>query len=253
MEASARILSPQEERIQKGQHVAISLSDTRKRVSKMLKGFRDKPPKISIERAFYFTESFRRTEHLPLVLRWATALEHIMKNISIAIDDDDLIVGRCGPLGRYGVIYPELRAGWFSEGLKDLPSRKAASFIIADEDIRTVNEEIAPYWQGKTLHEAYYAALPEETRRIMYKSDGFSSTAIMQDLNTLLSTMNWNLDYEKVLNLGFNGIKKQAEERLNSISPLDPYNNFDKVPFLKAVIIVCNAISGYAAIFMGGH
>jgi len=80
----------------------------------------------------------------------------------------------------------------------------------------------------------------------MYKADTFSSTAIMQDLNTILSTMNWNLDYEKVLKIGFNGIKKQAEERLNSLDPFDPENNYDKLPFLQAVIIVCDAITHFA-------
>jgi len=85
----------------------------------------------------------------------------------------------------------------------------------------------------------------------MYKADTFSSTAIMQDLNTLLSTMNWNLDYEKVLKIGFNGIKKQAEERLNSLDPFDLNNNYDKLPFLKAVIIVCDAVVHYAKRYAG--
>jgi len=149
MEAKVAMLSPQEERIEKGDTSSSDQKTTRARVYGMLKGFRDKPPRISVERAFYFTESFMQTEHLTLVLRWAKALEHTMKNISIAIGDDELIVGRCGPLGRYGVIYPELRAGWFSKGLKDLPNRKEASFIITEEDIQVVNEEITPYWRGK--------------------------------------------------------------------------------------------------------
>ncbi len=246
MERQTALLSPQEARLQRGDSINGGLKSNRERVYRMLQGFRDKPPQISIERAYYFTESFSQTEHLPLVLRWAKALQHIMKNISVAIDDDDIIVGRCGPLGRYGVIYPELRAGWFSKGLKDLPNRKEASFLISDKDIQIVNKEIAPYWKGKTLHESYYNILPEDTRRIMYKSDTFSSTGIMQDLNTLLNTMNWNLDYNKVINIGFNGIRKQAEERINSLDPMDPKNNFDKLPFLKAVIIVCDAMDLFA-------
>jgi formate C-acetyltransferase len=52
------------------------------------------PPRVALERAVYFTESFKATEGQPLVWRWAKALHHIAENISVAIFDDELIVGR---------------------------------------------------------------------------------------------------------------------------------------------------------------
>ena len=41
------------------------------------------PPRVALERAVYFTESFKTTEGQPLVLRWAKALKHIAENISV--------------------------------------------------------------------------------------------------------------------------------------------------------------------------
>lgn len=69
------------------------------------------PPRVALERAIYFTESFQTTEGQPLVWRWAKALEHIAENIAVAIFDDELIVGRANTwLGRYSLVYPERTA-----------------------------------------------------------------------------------------------------------------------------------------------
>ena len=66
-------------------------------------------PRVALERAIYFTESFKATEGQPLNLRWAKALRHITENISLAIFDDELIVGRpCTWFGRNTLVYPEL-------------------------------------------------------------------------------------------------------------------------------------------------
>ncbi len=121
------ILSAQEERIAKKEEASLTSLEARSkraRVDRMLQGIRRKPPRIAVERAQLMTESFRRTEGAPVVLRWALALEHVLKNIEITIGEDDLIVGRCGPPGRYGILYPELRGAWLEKGLESLPSRK---------------------------------------------------------------------------------------------------------------------------------
>ena len=56
-----------------------------------------------MERALLFTESMKQTEGELLVLRWAKALKHIGENMTVYIDDDQLIAGRCGQQGaRYG-------------------------------------------------------------------------------------------------------------------------------------------------------
>ncbi len=51
------------------------------------------PPRVALERAIYFTESFKTTKGQPLVLRWAKALKNIAEKISIVICEDELIVG----------------------------------------------------------------------------------------------------------------------------------------------------------------
>ena len=243
-------LSAQEQRISKQRDNTLTSDEARLkrvRVDRLLKEIRKAPPRIAIERARLLTASFRGTEGAPVVLRWALALKHVLENISIFIGEDDLIVGRCGPPGRYGILYPELRGAWLEKGFKSLPTRREGRFIITEEDVRIVKEEIVPYWKGRTVFEANYDLLPEDTRQVLYqRDDPYTPSYVIIDSTTDRSSQQWVPDYAKVLNLGFNGILKTAEERIKKLDPFDPDNNYERLPFLKAVVIVCRAMVAYA-------
>jgi len=249
MQNSTTIFTPQEERMINNE---LLLSDNdekrlkRARISRLLKNFRTQPPRVSIERARLFTESFKQTESFPLVLRKAKAMQKILNELTIYIEEDELIVGTCGGPGRHGILFPELRGGWLKESLENLQETDENPFLISDEDIKILKEEILPYWNGKTTHESYISMLPEETRYLVFGNDNYSTLGLIQDNANINATLNWAVDYQKVLQKGFNGIKKDAEERLNSLDTLDADNNFDKAFFLKAVIIVCDAINSFA-------
>lgn len=245
----AQVLSPHEERIERC--AGLGLTDEvarskRPRLNRLLEGILDEPPKVAIERGRLFTESFRETEGLPLTLRWAKALYHIAKNIPILIEDDELVVGRCGSGRRCGLLYPELRAGWF-EKLNSLTSRKEGRFQLDDEDLRAVREEIIPFWKGRTWHEAYYRQLPEGTRNVLWqRNDIYESRNILNPITTQDSGLVWALDYQKALKKGYTGIKKDAQSKLAKIDIFSTENNYDKAPFYEAVIITCDAIITWA-------
>ncbi|MDA8226189.1 MAG: glycyl radical protein [Desulfitobacterium hafniense] len=247
MEA-VKVLTPQEERIIKGLDKEELTSEEgknkRARVNKLLEKFIFRRPRIDIQRALLFTESFKETESLPMVLRWAKAIEHTMKNISVVIDDNELIVGTCGGTGRHSILYPELRGTWFDHGLEAL--KKQGSYLVLDDDIQTVKEKVVPYWRGKTAHETYISLLPEETRYLIYGEDNYGASGLMQDNANINATLNWAVDYKKVLEKGFLGIKREAEEKLSTLDLVDPKNHIAKAPFLKAVITVCDAMIAFA-------
>ncbi len=242
-------LSPQEERIGRGEVFVLTTEDARTkrpRVGRMLQGIRDNPPRITIERARLLTESMKETEGLPLVMRWAKFLERVGREYPVYIGEDELIVGRCGPPGRYSLIYPELQACWDSD-LQGIENRKQAAFSITEEDFRVVNEEILPYWKGKTLYEAYIKALPEDARNILVEEgDIYAAKMAVRVAAASFTTNSWIHDYGKVLRRGFNGLKKEAEEKLASIDIYNPEHNYDKMHFYQAVVIVCDAIASFS-------
>lgn len=161
------ILSPQEQRIQ-AEIAGRQILHTRQKTNAILHTFKNTRPRIDIERAKYFTQSFRRTEGEPLLLRWAKALKHIAENITVYIDDHQLLVGRSGSQGRYGILYPELDGDFLGLAIEQIPNRVESPFNISEDDSRTIIEEIAPYWQGKTFHENLAKTLPAETLKYTY-------------------------------------------------------------------------------------
>jgi hypothetical protein len=111
-------LTAQEEAIESGKKVLHG--NVTDRVLRIFDAIRAPyQPRVALERAIFFTESFKTTEGQPLVLRWAKALKHIAENISVTIFDDELIVGRPNTwLGRYTLVYPELDGSILKEGAK---------------------------------------------------------------------------------------------------------------------------------------
>jgi len=239
--APDKVLSPQEERILEGKPIGLVSEEAqrkRARIHRMLKGFRDKPIRINLERARLLTESFKETEDQPVVLRWGKANAHILRSASIHIEDDDLIVGSAGPPGRYAVFFPELEERFFSQEVR--PSGPGDKLLLTEEDVRIINEELRPYWEGRQYHTAYMNALPEDTRQIV------ELLCIITPTSTARSSLAWNHDYEKVLKRGIKGIKREAEEKLAALDPLDPKDRVEKEPFLQAVILTCDAIVEFA-------
>ena len=105
-------------------------------------------PRVSLERAVLFTESFQATEGQPMVLRWARALKHTTENITITIFDDELIVGRPNTwFGKHGIVYPELDGSLMCQAVEVFRERQGLpdSVVITDEDKRIIEEKLAPY------------------------------------------------------------------------------------------------------------
>lgn len=240
---SNQVLSPQEERIQYEIKHKVRKFVNPNRAAEILSTIRDAKPQIDVERGLYFTESFKETEGQPLILRWAKALYHYAEKATVYIDDNQLLVGRSGKPGRYGILYPELDGNIFKEAIDKLPTRDNSPFDITEEDARIIAEEIAPYWEGKTFHEDLAKALTEETTKLTYNADKeLTSRYIVNETASFRSSLQWVHDYEIVLKKGFKGIKEEAWEKLANLDEFSPIDYTEKRPFLEAVILTCDAI-----------
>ncbi|XBS71324.1 pyruvate formate lyase family protein [Acerihabitans sp. KWT182] len=213
------------------------------RTHRLLARIQHAKPSVDVERARYFTESMAQTEGELLILRWAKAMYHVAGHIRVYIDEDQLIVGRAGKPGRYGILYPELDGDFLERALEQLPRRVESPFTVEPAEVDIIKSVVSPYWQGKTYHEALARALPEETLRLTYlPDDALTSRFIVNETSSFRSSIQWVHDYEKVLRLGFKGIKEDAQRRLAALDPFDPADNVDKAPFLQAIILGAEAI-----------
>ena len=245
----AEVLSPQEARVLQGMDDCLFSEEAqrkRPRIQRLLKTFRLERPRMAIERAMLMTESYRQTEGMPLFMRWAVALRHILENIHVEICPDELIVGRCGPAGRYGLLYPEVRCTWLEETLATRAEGKKLPYTLTDEEADQIRDVLLPYWKGRTLFDRHYELLPEETRKLLYEEGSSMPSFVVVESATERHTLQWILDFEKILKIGTDGIKAKAQARLESLDPCEPGNGYDKAMFLRGVILVCEGIEIFA-------
>jgi formate C-acetyltransferase len=88
-------------------------------------------------------------------------------------------------------------------------------------------------------------ALPEDTRQLMERFLVVTLTA------TSRSLLAWAHDYQKVLQRGIGSIRGEAEEKLAALDPFDIAAQVEKRPFLESVILVCDAVVGFARRYAG--
>ena len=236
-----KILSVQEQRIENENKTGETVFQTNNRAVRLLMRSRNKKPVIDVERGLYFTESFRETEGEPLNLRWAKALYHYAEKATVYLEEDQMLVGRAGKPGRYGVLYPELDGDILDDAIRHLPERETSPFDIDPVDAEIVETVISPYWKGKTFHEDLLTAFPEETRRLTYNADG-TSRFIVNETASYRSSIQWVHDYEIVLKKGISGLRREFAEKLEALDLDSAVDTMEKKPFLEASILTCDAI-----------
>lgn len=238
------ILSPQEDRIRKnGGKIIFGFQDGKSRVQKIYDSFSEGKSYVDVQRAQYFTESFKETEGQPLTLRWAKALYHIAEKIDIYIEPDQLIVGRVGRTGKYGLIYPELDGCFLESFVHQEKDRTESPFEIEEKDVKIIETEIAPYWKDKTYYDDLSQSFPEDVLKVTYDpEDRYSSRYIVNESSAWRSALQWVHDYKKGIDEGFLAIKKQAASEISRLDDMNPEDTIDKKAFYEAVQITCDAI-----------
>ena len=106
-------------------------------------------PQIEADRAVLVTESYKTTEHLPVIKRRSHAFRHIMENLPITIREGELIVGSNTKMPRSCQTFPEYSFEWLETELDTVATRSADPFYI-DEETKKTLREVHKYWKGRT-------------------------------------------------------------------------------------------------------
>lgn len=218
----------------------------RKTATQRIKKLREKilntDPIICHERAVTWTETYIKTEALPPVLRAAIALKETLENMSIHINDEELIAGNQGRGLRSAPLHPQINT-WFADELDLFEDRKGSRFLISEETKKKI-QEIVPYWKGKNVFERTMPLLSDEAKEAM------KSLAFTCNYSLGKGTGHFLLNFQPVLERGFSGIKKEVEEKLSSLDLSEP-DHFDKITFCKAIITICDAAMLFAERYAG--
>ena len=197
-------------------------------------------PELCLERGYLITESYKETEAFPHVIRRAKALEKVLDEMTITIEEDELIVGR--PIGkrRGGPITPEVNWEW-SQQQVEAPSSNWDEFAAVSEEDKGTMREVFDYWKGKSLFDKLRARVPEKILKLHYQTQLPAGSSIS---NMHIGSHNC-VDYQMVLSRGLSGIKRKINDELSRLE-LTEVGNLHKYQFLNAVNITLRAASKFA-------
>lgn len=192
-------------------------------------------PSICHERALLITQAYMESEDEPTVVKRAMALDRILTNMSIYINDGELIVGNQSSKPKAAPIFPEFGT-WMETQLDAVSERPVYAFEISKET-KKILRDVFPYWRGKTVEELGLSILEGEAKRIFHDEDNpiISTLFLRNGVGHIV------VDYDKVLRHGFKRIKINVEEKIKGIDPSDP-EDFKKLAFYNSASIVCDAV-----------
>ncbi len=208
------------------------------RIPKLVEHLYAKMPEIESARAVLITQSYKQTEHEPMVIRRAKAFRHILEHIPIVIRELELIVGSTTIAPRGCQTYPEFSYEWLEEEFDTVHTRAADPFYIAEQTKQELREAHV-YWKGKTTSELATSYMEPETLSAIEHNLFTPGNYFYNGVGHV------TVKYEEVLAIGFSGIRQKAQNELRSISLADG-DCQKKSRFLQAVIISCDAAIVYA-------
>jgi len=244
------------------------------------------PYEICVERARYFTESYRQTEGEHPALRAAKALEHTLRKMTLVVLDEEQILGN-RTSKTVATIIPVERGDintLLELDLDALTSRERQPYRIAPEDKRELLEDILPYWKGRTMRDRKKALwkanglyfkpgvpslrmirqiahlrsefqpykedlkLPRGKGRVSYLLRGREELAY----NNPANVMNV-FDVQGHLILGVRNVLREGFAGIRAkaqqrLKTINP-NDADSRAFLEAVILSCDAMKDFALRF----
>jgi pyruvate formate-lyase/glycerol dehydratase family glycyl radical enzyme len=196
---------------------------------------------LSIERGLITTRFYKENygKYSEPVMRALNFLE-IVKQKTIYIGNEELIVAERGPLPKSVPTFPELTCHSV-EDFHVLNSRDQQRYTISQEDIDTYEREVIPYWKGRTMREHIFSHVPKEWRAA-YQAGIF--TEFMEQRAPGHTALDGTI-YQK----GMLDFKKEIKAHIDRLDFLNDKEATEKLEQLKAMDISCDA----AIIFAERH
>jgi formate C-acetyltransferase len=212
-----------------------------KRVAKLRRQSFESESCISEERAVLVTEFYKDNygKYSIPVLR-ALNFKNLCEKKTIYIGEDELIVGERGPFPKAVSTFPELTCHSV-EDLKILNSREMTRYRVSDETIKSYQNMVIPYWQGRTMRDRVFKDVSAEWK-VAYEAGAF--TEFMEQRAPGHTTLD-GVIYQK----GMLDFKAEIARERADLDYLNDPGATAKADELKAMDISCDA----AVIFAERH
>ncbi len=125
-----------------------------------------KKVEISSERGELLTDFYQRNDlsDRSTPIQRALAFKHLMENVSLPVEEGQLIVGLRGTDVKEVPTYPEVCCHDGSD-LEVLDSREKNPYGVDEVTEEAYREKIIPFWDGKTIRDRIFEEVGEEWKR----------------------------------------------------------------------------------------
>jgi len=190
----------------------------------------------------YFTEIYKKYPDDPEIIKKAKAVAHTLKNMTIFIRNDELLVGNETSKNLGEKVNLDLYSydGTLDNrrGIKQYEKRKLQPFFVEEDEINELLN-IIPFWKGKALYSDIISQKVFD-EKLITGMDRIRSAAPNIAIGNGTNEGHICAGYEKLLKLGYSGIIKEAELHQTKIQTNDVEYNA-KYNFYEAVKISYNA------------
>lgn len=177
------------------------------RIARFQKDMNIRTATLCAERAEIITRSFQETEGEPIVIRRAKAFADILKEMTIYIQNDSLIIGNQACCNFAAPVFPEYSYDWVIEEMDEFAHRSGDSFQV-DEDTKKRLRALESYWIGKTHKDEVLKNLPLINREAEKQSVLHRGGISMSGDGHIIP------NHDFVLEHGFGGMRDIAKEKL---------------------------------------
>lgn len=219
----------------------MTITRNTSQVTERIRSLREKvlnaKPSICTERAKFYTQVYKESEDQPVILRRALALERTLKEMSIYIDDLELIVGNQSSSNRAAPIFPEYAVDWLPKEMNELDKRPGDAFFITDVHRKEL-VEIANWWKGKVLYDKGRSMMSPELRELQ------DASIIKATGNLTSGDAHIAVNYQRILEQGLDGYVNEIS-RAHNIIDRSKQEGIRKDHFYKSLAISLHAFKDF--------
>ncbi|MDD4364806.1 MAG: formate C-acetyltransferase/glycerol dehydratase family glycyl radical enzyme [Synergistales bacterium] len=197
----------------------------------------ERPTELLPERALLVTAAYEEHAAEPPVMQRAYALQKVLAEMTLFMDDDELFVGHPSPRPRSPIVCPELGACWILDDLDSFATRSADAIGLTEEN-KFVLRDCLTKWRRSSLDAVVDRLLSEEVKNAL--DEGMITVG-----GRGTAQGNISINYRKLLAKGLRGIIGEIDEKLRTDMPRD-IEGTKKRTFWKAARISCEAVIAFA-------
>ena len=192
-------------------------------------------PEMDLENAQILTRGFKQSQGEPLVVQKARSFRLQCQEKTIKIWDDELIVGCSGSKIRGGILSADTCWSVLNDELDTISERPYDPFHLQPADRALFEQEIKPFWKGRSNYEEWLAQIPDDTKALR------DAGVIYINRKAVRGFGETTAGYEWLISVGLEGIEGKIKARREELDLTRP-GDYEKDYYLKSLLIVADGI-----------